>query len=76
MAATREPKPKRTMMNIELLTSDGHPVATIPMPPFQVLPSVVLWGNRFFVRGALVNPATESEDSLRFYETFGWVALV
>ena len=64
------------MMNIELLTSDGHPVATIPMPPFQILPSVVVWGDRFFVRGALAHPTGESEDSLRFYETFGWVALV
>lgn len=64
------------MLQIELLTSDGHPVTKIEMPPFQVLPSVVVWGVRFFLRGNLANPAGENELSARFFETFGYVAPV
>jgi len=36
------------MQKIILETSDGRPVVTGLIPPFNALPPVVIWGERFF----------------------------
>lgn len=36
------------MMEIKLLTRDGGYVVTAIIPPFQLMPEVLLWGERFF----------------------------
>ena len=36
------------MIPIRLTTRDGRHVADVLIPPFQALPEVVVWGERFF----------------------------
>lgn len=36
------------MWNIRLETSDGHFVGNTHIPPFNVLPDVLIWGQRTF----------------------------
>jgi hypothetical protein len=36
-------------MNIELQTRDGQLVAIATTLPFQIMPEIMLWGERFFI---------------------------
>ena len=36
------------MIPIRLTTRDGRHVADVTIPPFQSLPEVLVWGERFF----------------------------
>lgn len=62
--------------NFRLHTSDGHRVCEVPAPPFQVMPSVLIWGDRFFLHGHVVNPSAHTALSPDFFETFGYVVPV
>lgn len=64
------------MIQLSLLTSDGHKVTQIQVPPFQILPTVVVWGDRFFLHGSRASSGNEGETSHNYYETFGYVAPV
>jgi hypothetical protein len=37
---------------IDLYTRDGQFVAAVPVPPFQVMPEGIVWGERIFFRDA------------------------
>jgi hypothetical protein len=37
------------MIEVKLYTRDGHYVSTVLIPPFQKMPEVILWGERFFL---------------------------
>ena len=52
-----------SMDAVILYTCDGREVTTIGMPPFQLPPEVIGWGERVFVR---------REDG-RYYEGFIWI---
>lgn len=60
------------MVEVRLLTRDGKLVTTVHMPPFQLWPEGVLWGQRFFRCGP-----TEDEFGVKYvpayYEGLLWV---
>lgn len=64
------------MVKFRLHTTDGHFVTEVPAPPFQVLPAVLIWGDRFFLHGHVVNPSVHNALSPDFFETFGYVVPV
>lgn len=37
-------------MNVKLFTRDGKFVADVDVLPFEIMPEVILWGSRYFVR--------------------------
>jgi hypothetical protein len=48
------------MMIVRLAVHDGGHVADVSIPPFQKMPEVIVWGQRFFAFHAML---TEPEDS-------------
>lgn len=58
------------MKRIELRTKDGHHVAWVEVPPFQLGPDVVIWGERVFVAGVNAEAAPDV-----FFEAFAVVSL-
>lgn len=48
------------MIEVDLYTKTGDPVARVPFLPYNVPPDAIMWGSRFFIR---------REDG-RYYEGF------
>lgn len=62
------------MIEATLFTRDGKEVFRFLMPPFQILPEVILWGIRVF---CLKDPFEQSIDSPAipdYYEACAWSA--
>jgi hypothetical protein len=59
------------MMRIRLAISDGGYVADVTIPPFQKMPEVVVWGERFFAFHVML---TEPEDicAAEYREVFAY----
>ena len=50
------------MFDIKLYTRDGRYVVTVTIPPFQLMPEAIMWGERFFFR----------RDDGKYYEGMLW----
>ena len=50
LRADEEPTMSDPRIDVDLLTRDGSHVTTVKLPPFQVPPEIIRWGERFFVR--------------------------
>lgn len=53
-------------MEVKLFTRDGGFVADIVTLPFQLMPEVILWGERFFMR----NVSFDSGQGYGYTEAF------
>ena len=56
------------MLKVQLFTSDKKFVTTVLIPPFHVMPAVITWGIRFFLKG------NDSNDN--YYECFAVAAVL
>lgn len=61
------------MIELELVTREGHPVTRIDVPPFQLQPEVVVWGERFFVRDE--TKVNRYREACAYWVTPSWVEL-
>lgn len=59
------------MIRIRLAIDNGDHVMDVTIPPFQKLPEVVIWGQRFF---AFHHVISEAEDACKaeFREVFAY----
>ena len=42
-------------MNVRLVTADDGLVQEVVVPPFQKMPEVIMWGERFFIPADLIH---------------------
>lgn len=59
------------MIRIRLSIADGRYVADVSMPPFQKLPAVVVWGQRFFIFHQMLD-APEDPCAAEYREVFAY----
>lgn len=58
------------MIKIELRTEDGEFVVNVAIPPFQVLPDVIVWGTRTFTFNSAVGDNTNNKPIAIYKEAF------
>lgn len=59
-------------MTAKLLTRDGGLVTEFPMPPFQLLPEVAVWGQRIFVLREPFAQRPGQPARPVYWEAYGW----
>lgn len=53
-------------MIVELQTGDGGLVGRFEIPPFQILPEILVWGSRTFVNNGMANDVPIYREGLAF----------